>query len=114
MREQANKLGDTGKAPVAHGILGEVAEETLDQIHPRAEGRGEMKDDTLAAMGIALTAVSGGDPAFDLGVLVGGVIVDDAMERQISRGFGIEMLEEANHWWCVWRGAVWPKILPSR
>jgi hypothetical protein len=28
----AHELGDTGKAAVAHGIFGEVAEETLDQV----------------------------------------------------------------------------------
>ena len=53
-----------------------------------------MKDDALAAMGIALAAVPVGDPTFDLGVLVGGVIVDAEMECEIGRGFGIEMLEE--------------------
>ena len=53
-----------------------------------------MKDDALAAMGLVLEAVPVGDPTFDLGVLVGGVIVDDEMECEISRGFGIEMLEE--------------------
>ena len=90
----AYKLGDTGKAALAHGVLGEVAEETLDQVHPRARGWGEVKDDAFAVMGLALAAVPVGDPTFDLGVLVGGVIVDDEMECEISRGFGIEMLEE--------------------
>jgi hypothetical protein len=89
-----HKRGDTGKAALAHGILGEVAKETLNQVHPRAGGRGEVKDDGLAAMGLALEAVSVGDPTFDLGVFVDGVIVDDEMEREIARGFGIEMLEE--------------------
>src|ERR1700758_650529 len=71
----AHKLGETGKAALAHSVLGEVAEETLNQVHPRAGGRGEVKDNALAAIGLALAAVAVGDPSLHLGMLVGGVIV---------------------------------------
>src|ERR1035437_10751737 len=36
------QLADTGEAALAHDVVGELAEEAFDQVHPRGAGGSEM------------------------------------------------------------------------
>ncbi len=65
---------DTGERTAANGLLRDEAKPTLDLVQPRGVGRGVMD----------VVAWPFGEPRLDLGVLVGGVVVDDEMD--IERG----------------------------
>ena len=42
-----------------------------------------------------MVAWAGGEPAFDLGMLVGAVVVDDEVEIEVWAHAGVDVLEEA-------------------
>src|SRR5436309_7691309 len=73
----------------ANGILCNEAEEALDLIEPGGGGRGEVEMDTLMPS----------QPRLDVGVLVGGVVVDDQMQVQVLGGIAVDGLEEAQDSW---------------
>lgn len=58
---------DALEASVAHHVLRQVSEESLHHVHPRAACRREMEVEARAGL----------EPPQDLGMLVGGVVVDD-------------------------------------
>ena len=90
----ADELTHAGEAALAHDRLGEIAKEALDEVQPRARGRGEVQDDAVAAVRPAVAGVAPGDPALHLGMLVGGVVVDDQMQGEVARRVLVELLEE--------------------
>lgn len=57
-------------------LVSQIAEPTLDHVEPRARGRHEIQMESGMAF----------KPRFDLGVLVGGVIVYDQMDVELQRG----------------------------
>src|SRR5215469_457876 len=83
------------KLPFAHCVLGEVAEEALDQIHPGARGRGEMECEARAAV-VAATppGIAPSDPAFYLRMLMGSIVVDNEMQREVGGRLLVEVFEE--------------------
>ena len=54
-----------------------------------------MEHDPFDSMGFALRPVAPGDPGFDFGMFVRGVIVDDQMKGQVDWRFPIQLLEES-------------------
>ena len=91
----AHELSDAGEAALAHCVLSEVAEEALDQVHPGARGRREMKDEARAAVVTAtLPGIVPSDPAFHLRMLMGGIVVDNQMQREIGGRLLVEVFEK--------------------
>ncbi len=67
-------------------FLCEVGEEALDGIEPRGGCRGEVEDE----------ASMFADPFHHSGVLVGGIVIDDDMDRFLVRHSGVDDVEEAD------------------
>ena len=79
-----DELLDAAKGAAADGALGDETEPEFDLIEPRRVGRGV----------VDVVTRPGGEPGANLGVLVGGVVVDDQV--QVERGWNalIEVPEE--------------------
>lgn len=82
--DRRDQLADTGEAALANDVIGELPEETLDEIHPGGAGRGEV--DVNARMLF--------EPGADDRMLVGRVVVDDQMQRQLGRSLAVDLLQE--------------------
>lgn len=65
-------------------LVGEIPEESLDDIEPRAAGRDEVHVEALVAL----------EPGQHLGVLVRGVVLDDQMDIEIPGSLGVDLVEE--------------------
>ena len=65
---------------------GQGGEEGLDRVRPRARGRGEVE----GPAGMA------GEPGADLGVLVGGIVVEDGVHQLARRHGRLDAVEEAD------------------
>ena len=76
-----NKLTDGGKGAATDRLLGDDVEPDLDLIEPGRVGRGEV--DVIAG--------PSGEPAFDLGVLVGAVVVDDEVNVEVRGDVGVDV-----------------------
>ena len=63
------------KTPRLSRRLVSAREEGLDRVQPGARGRGEVEDEARMA----------GEPAQHLGVLVGGVVVEDDVDHLAGR-----------------------------
>ncbi len=72
---------DAGERAAADGLLGDEAEPALDLVQPRGVGRCVMD----------MVAWPFGEPRLDLGVLVGGVVVDDEMDIQLGRHVAVHV-----------------------
>ncbi len=70
------EVGDAAKHAAADGILGDQPEEALDLVEPRGGSRREVEMKARMAF----------QPCFDLGMLVGGIVVDHQME---GRALGV-------------------------
>ena len=66
--------------------LRELREEALDGIEPGAGGRHEVEGEALVAA----------EPGAHLGMLVGGVVVEDHMDALAGRDIGLDGVEEAD------------------
>src|SRR5262245_14670776 len=64
---------DAGKAAFTNDIVGELAKETLDKVEPGGAGGSEVN----------VNAGMFFQPGADGGMLVGGVVVDDEMQREL-------------------------------
>ena len=69
----------------ADGALGDQREPALDLIEPAGVGGSEVK----------VVAGMAGQPGFDLGMFVGGVVVHDQMDVEFGRDVAVEMLEKS-------------------
>ena len=65
---------------------GQGSEEGLDRVGPGARGRREVE----GPAGMA------GEPGADLGMLVGGIVVEDGMDQLARRPGGLDPVEEAD------------------
>ena len=74
------------KAPRLQAAAGERGEEGLDRVEPGARGRREVEGPARMA----------GEPGADLGVLVGGVVVEDHVDHLAGRHGGARRVEEAD------------------
>src|ERR1039458_10470357 len=80
----AHEFGDGDEGAASDGALGDKGEEALDLVEPRSIGRGEMKVPTGPPC----------KPRPDLGVLMGGVVVDDEMDVEVGRDVGFDVAQE--------------------
>ena len=67
-------------------LLGQLGEEAFDGVEPRGRGRGEME----------CPARMIGEPFEDVGLFVGGIVVDDGVDDFSGRHGALDGLEEAN------------------
>ena len=74
------------KTPRFRRPLRELREEALDGIEPGAGGRHEVEGEALVAA----------EPGAHLGMLVGGVVVEDHMDALAGRDIGLDGVEEAD------------------
>ena len=70
---------------VAQATRGQVAEEALHHVQPRGACRGKVQVDARMF----------GEPGFDPGVFVGGLVVHDQVQLAIRRGLRVDLFEEA-------------------
>ena len=77
----SHQFFDTGEGATTDRLLGDETKPTLDLIEPRAVRRGV----------VDVVAWAFGEPRLDLGVLVGGVVVDDQMHIELSGHVAIEV-----------------------
>ena len=83
---------------------GERGEEGLDGVDPGAGGRREVEGPARVT----------GEPGADLGVLVGGVVVEDRVDQLAGRHGGARRrLRKRMNSWCRCRAMHWPMTLPS-
>ena len=79
------EVGDAAKHAAADGIGGDQPEEALDLVEPRGGSRREVEMKARMAF----------QPCFDLGMLVGGVVVDHQMEVEGSGRVAVDAPQEA-------------------
>ena len=84
MSDLAHELFDAGKRAASDGLLSDDAEPAFDLVEPGRIGWGV----------VDVIARSLGEPGFDFGVLVGGVVVDDQMDIEIVGHVGIDVTQE--------------------
>ena len=68
----------------ADRTLGDEGEEAFDLVEPGGVGGREVN----------VPARTAGEPGSDLGMLVGGVVVDDEMDVELSRHVGLDVTQE--------------------
>ena len=79
------ELGDGGEGAAADGLLGDDVEPDFDLVEPGGVGGGEVE----------VVAWPGGEPALDLDVPVGAVVVDDEVDIEVRGDAGVDVAEEA-------------------
>ena len=79
----ARQIADRGEGPAPDGLSFDDPEPDLDQVQPRAGGRGEVHRDPRVRV----------EPVTDLGLLVGGAVVHHQMQL-LGRVGARHMLEE--------------------
>ena len=80
-----NRVAHRVEPAAPDGPLADQGEEALDQIEPRAVGRD----------GMAVPARPRGEPGLDLGMLVGGVVVEDDVDLAVGRHGLLDRAQEA-------------------
>lgn len=81
---RGDQLGHALETALPDYVVGELAEEAFDHVHPGGAGRGEVQ----ANAGVLCYPVADGR------VLVGGVVVDDEVQRQLFRSLAVDLFEE--------------------
>jgi hypothetical protein len=79
-----DQLADVAKGAAADGALGDQGEPALDLIKPAGIGGSEVQ--VIAGMT--------GQPGFDLGMFVGGVIVHHQVHVEVGGDVAVQMLEK--------------------
>ena len=92
--DRFDQFADACKASITDAVHRQVAEEALDEIDPRGRGGGEMHDDALCPVCLAVARVDPFDPALHLRMLVGGVVVDDEMQGEARGRLLFQMFDE--------------------
>ncbi len=80
------EVHDGAEDAALEASLRELGEEALHRVQPGARGRHEMEGEARVAL----------EPAPDLGVLVGGVVVEDDVNHASGRHVGVDGIEEAD------------------
>ena len=80
------EVGDRTEHAAADTLAGHLREEAFNRIEPGPGGWGEVKDPARVA----------GEPGFDLGMLVGGVIVENGVNQFAGRYGALDGVEEAD------------------
>src|SRR6201993_600865 len=84
LRDRTLQFADAAMRAAANLLVGKLCKPTLDQIQPRAVGRGEVR----------VKAGPLGKPVPDRRSLVGAVVVHDDMDVEIRREVGFHVIEE--------------------
>src|SRR5262249_46825898 len=74
------------KDAALEATLRKFGEEALDGVEARARGRGEVEGEGLMAV----------EPGAHLGMLVGGVVVEDDVDGLTGRQFGVDGVEKTD------------------
>src|SRR4051794_7077083 len=80
------EVDDPAKGASLQPLAGKLGEEALDRVQPGCRRRGEVKVKSRVPW----------EPSTNLGMLEGGVVMDNQMQVQVRRGSAIDLLEEAN------------------
>src|SRR3954470_20848813 len=80
------EVDDGAEHAALQSALGERGEEGLDGVEPGARGRGEVEGEARVA----------GEPGQHLGLLVGGVVVENDVDDLAGRGRRLDGVEEAD------------------
>ena len=80
------KVGDGPKDAALEPALCESGEEALDRVEPGSGRRREVERPSRIAF----------EPSADIGMLVGGVVVEDRMDRLAGGNFALDGVEEAD------------------
>src|SRR6266853_1989357 len=67
-------------------LMGEFGKPTFDRVGPGTRSRSEVEGEAGVAS----------EPGADLGVLVGGIVVEDHMDRLVDRHFALDGIEKAD------------------
>ena len=78
------EIGDGAEDAAPEAPSGERREEVLDSVEPGARSRGEVEHPARMA----------GEPGFDLGMLMGGVVVEDGVDRLVGGRRPLDGIEE--------------------
>ena len=78
--DRGDQVGDAVEDAAADRLVGELAEPALDEVEPRARGRGEVQVEARVL----------GKPGVDVGVLVGAVVVDDQVQLELAGELAVE------------------------
>lgn len=84
-RRSPRSRRDAAEDAAADGVVGDAPEEALDLVQPGGKGRGEVEAEALMP----------GKPGFDLGMLVGGVVVDHQLQGELLGRVAIDRAQEA-------------------
>ena len=76
-----DEIGGGLEGAAADGALGDEGEEPFDLVQPGSIGGREVNVPTRTAC----------EPSSDLGMLVGGVVVDDEMDVELGRHIGLDV-----------------------
>jgi hypothetical protein len=79
-----DKVGGGLEGATTDDALGDEGEEAFDLVEPGGIGGREVNVPTRTA----------GEPSSDLGMLVGGVVVDDEMDVELGRHIGLDVAQE--------------------
>ncbi len=82
--DRGDQFADALKASFPDYVIGELAEEAFDQIKPGGAGRSKVQVDARVL----------GHPRGNDRMLVGGVIVNDQVQRELRRSLAVDRLEE--------------------
>src|SRR6266850_6854083 len=77
---------DRAEDAAADALSRHLREKVLDGVEPRGRGRGEVEGPTRVTC----------QPGQHFGMLVGGIVVEDDMDRPIGRDLALDSIEEAN------------------
>jgi len=81
-----DQLRHTAERAASDALLGDFAKPPLDHVEPRTRGWGEMQVESRVAL----------EPCLDSLVFVGGVVVDDQVQVELGRRFGVDLLQETD------------------
>ena len=79
------QIGDRAEDAAADALPGHLGKEVLDRIEPGGRGRGEVEGPARMAR----------QPGQHFGMLVGGIVVEDDMDRPIGRDLALGSIEES-------------------
>ena len=80
------QVSDRAEDAAADALPGHLGEEVLDRIEPGGRGRSEVESPTRMAR----------KPSQNFGMLVGGIVVENDVDRLASRDVALDGIEEAN------------------
>jgi hypothetical protein len=80
------KLDDRGEDAAFEPLPGKLGEQALDRIGPGAGSRGEMKGEALMPL----------QPGRDLWMFVGGVVIENHVDRFVGRHPALDGIEKAD------------------